>query len=134
MNELAAISQVTVGPQVECPVTDHFAPGVYCREVFMPAGAFVVGHVHKTAHLNILLSGKLRVYMSGAIHELSAPFVFRSGVGVQKIGFILEDCTWLTVHPTDKTDVEEIYREIIDAEAVGVLGGQAMKALTEGIK
>ena len=41
-------------PQADCPVTHRFGPGIYIREVLLPRGAYVVGHAHKTVHLNIM--------------------------------------------------------------------------------
>jgi hypothetical protein len=34
-------------PQTDCPVTHHFGPGVYIREVKIPAGSLVLGHKHQ---------------------------------------------------------------------------------------
>jgi hypothetical protein len=113
----AAENALVVLSQIECPVSDVFAPGVYCREIFMPASTFVVGHLHKTEHLNILLTGRCRVLMNGKVHEFRAPFRFKSYAGVRKVLFILEDCTWMTVHPTEETDREKIREAIIDANA-----------------
>ena len=44
-------------PQVECPLKHYFAPGVYLREIFMPAGSVVIGKIHKTEHFNIIQKG-----------------------------------------------------------------------------
>ena len=122
---------VVAGATLECPTTNHFAPGVYVREIFMPAGAFVVGHKHKTEHLNVMLTGRARVLMNGAVHELAAPFTFRSGAGVRKVLFILEDCTWQTIHPTMETDLEAITESIIDRAASYHLTDPQIKSLLE---
>ena len=31
-------------PQVDCPVVHRFGPGIYIREVTIPAGALSIGH------------------------------------------------------------------------------------------
>lgn len=116
---------------LECPTSNHFAPGVYVREIFMPAGTFVIGHKHKTSHLNIVLTGRARVLMDGVVRELKAPFTFRSGEGVRKVLFILEDCTWQTVHPTEETDLETITEAIIDRAASASLNDSQIKLLLE---
>lgn len=131
MTPPSIISKFAVGPEVNCPVTDHFAPGVYARQLFMPAGTFVVGHVHKTSHLNILLTGRARVLMDGVVHDLAAPFTFRSGEGVQKVLYILEDCTWMTIHPTDETDAEKVREAIIDMTEVSEIEASRLLALVE---
>src|SRR5690242_10473496 len=58
-------AQLLSEPQLPAPVTHHFAPGVYMREIFMPAGAFVIGHEHRTEHLNVILTGRASVMMDG---------------------------------------------------------------------
>lgn len=86
------------------PVTflkHHFAPGIYVREIWMPAGAIILGHEHLTDHLNVVVSGKCMVRAEGAVRIISAgpsPVTFRSGASVRKALFILEDTTWMTVH------------------------------------
>ncbi len=95
-------------PQAEHCVEHIFAPGVYVRQIFMPAGAFLIGHTHKTEHLNVVLKGKARVLVDGKVVEISAPFTFKSGAGAQKVLYILEDMIWQTIHATDETDVQKL--------------------------
>lgn len=123
-------SPVVLTP-LECPTSNHFAPGVYLREIFMPAGTFVVGHKHRTEHLNVILTGRARVLMNGVVRELAAPFTFKSHAGVRKVLFILEDCTWQTIHPTTETDLEKITEAIIDREASAHLTEAQIKLLLE---
>ena len=40
--------EVLKQPQVACPVTHHFGPSIYIREVVMPAGTVVVGKIGKS--------------------------------------------------------------------------------------
>lgn len=86
------------------PVTflkHHFAPGIYMREIWMPAGAIILGHEHLTEHLNVVVSGKCLVRSEGNIRPISAgpcPVTFKSGAGVRKALYIIEDTTWFTVH------------------------------------
>lgn len=100
-------------PQVECELKHRFAPGVYMREVLMPAGSFIIGHCHKTGHLNIITEGSARVMMDGVVHEIKAPCVFTSTVGVRKILYIRETCRWATIHPTNETEMDKLEAELI---------------------
>ncbi len=86
-------------PQVEMPLKHQFAPGVYLRTIFMPAGTFVIGHEHKTEHFNIVLQGRAKVLIDGVVTEIKAPDVFVSGVGVRKVLYIVEEMIWATIHP-----------------------------------
>lgn len=100
-------------PQVECPLTHHFAPGVYTREILMPAGSFIIGHEHKTKHVNIVLSGRALVMINGQPFQIEAPYIFVSDPGVRKVLFILEDMRFATVHPTQETDLVKLEEELI---------------------
>lgn len=97
-------------PQIEMPLRHRFAPGAYLREIFMPAGTFVIGHEHKTRHFNIVLSGRANVMMNGKVVEIAAPCVFVSDPGVRKVLFIKEDMRWTTLHPnpSDETNIEQL--------------------------
>ena len=100
-------------PQVETPVTHRFAPGVYLREISMPAGSIVVGKIHATEHFNIIIAGKVSVYTVEGVEYYEAPATFVSGAGVQKVVVMHTDCQWQTVHVTNKTDLKEIEAEVI---------------------
>ena len=100
-------------PQTDMPIVHRFAPGVYVREIFMPKGTFVIGHRHNTEHFNIVLSGKANVIVGGGVLPLEAGAVFVSPAGVRKILYILEDMRWLTVHPTDETNVQTLEAQLI---------------------
>ena len=99
--------------QIDCPVTHHFAPGVYCREIFMPAGAVVVGKIHKHAHMNIISKGRVIVSTEFGKAEFSAPYSFVSEPGTKRAVCVIEDCIWTTIHPTEETDLEKIEDHVI---------------------
>ena len=94
--------------QVECPLTHHFAPGVYLREIFMPQGAFVIGAEHKTEHLNIVLKGRVLVAIHDEVKAIEAPYTFISGPGIRKMLYIVEDTIWQTIHPTNEKDLQKL--------------------------
>jgi len=97
----------------DCPVTHRFTKGCYLREILMPAGTKIIGKIHATEHFNILLTGKVTVVTAEGSEYIEAPYTFVSKAGVQKVVFIHEDCLWQTVHVTDKTDLDEIEKEVI---------------------
>ena len=101
-------------PQADCPITHRFAPGIYIREVKMPAGSYVIGHHHKTPHLNIMLSGCLTILNEdGSKTELKAPQTFIANTG-RKIAFIHEDVIWQNVFATDERDVATLEDMFLD--------------------
>lgn len=102
-----------VAQQVEIKTTHHFAPGVYMREVLIPKGVTVTGKIHKTEHLNILSQGKLTVWTEDGMKTLTASTVVKSNPGIKRVGYAHEDSVWITVHPTDETDLEKLEEVLI---------------------
>lgn len=119
MNDLSAIeADMLAQPQVDCPVTHRFGPGIYIREVFMPKGAYIMGHHHTTAHVNIMLTGVIGLLNDdGTETVLHAPQTFVAQPG-RKIAYIYEDVIWQNVHATDETDVEKLEAMFLDKSPV----------------
>lgn len=110
----AAETEMLAQPQVDCPVTHRFGPGVYIREVFMPKGAYIVGHRHTTPHINIMLTGVIGLLNDdGTETVLHAPQTFVAQPG-RKVAYIYEDVIWQNVHATDETDVEKLEAMFLD--------------------
>jgi hypothetical protein len=100
-------------PQVEIEYTHRFTPGCYTREMFVPAGVMCTGAIHKTEHISIFLEGRMLVPdESGGCVEIVAPMVETAQPGTKRVGVALEDVRWLTVHPTELTDPDEIIEQI----------------------
>jgi hypothetical protein len=101
-------------PQVDCPVVHRFGPGIYIREVTIPAGSLSIGHYQKTTHLNNMLTGKVTMINEDGSHsELVAPQTFVSQPG-RKIGYIHETIVWQNIYATNETDVEKLEAMFLD--------------------
>lgn len=98
-------------PQINIPVRHIFSPGVYAREITVPAGALITGVIHKYPQINILSKGTIRVSVEDEIKELSASHTVVSDPGVKRIAFALTEVVWTTIVHTHLTDVDEIERE-----------------------
>lgn len=118
VDQIAVIAEHMKGmPQVECPVTHRFAPGVYLREIQMPPDTIVIGKVHKTSHFNVLIEGScLIVHADGTREELRAPMTFVSEADVSKVLYITEHMRWATIHPTQEVDLVKLEAELIAKE------------------
>lgn len=103
----------TLLPPVDLEVIHHFAPGVYAREMRIPAGVMLTGKIHRTEHLNIISAGRIEVYSNGETFEIKAPCTFISKPGTKRAGFVHEDTVWTTIHVTNETDLERIEAEVI---------------------
>lgn len=99
--------------QVELDAQHLFCPGVYMRVLHMPAGSTVVSKIHKTEHFAIALTGKAQVVYADEKVIVEAPHIMVTKPGTQRALYILEDATWLTIHPTEETDVDTIEQNII---------------------
>ena len=98
---------------IDVPVDHYFAPGVYMRQMNAKAGTLVVSKMHRTEHMNILLTGSLTVATEDGIELLKAPLVIKSMPGTKRIGYFHEDSSWITVHPTQTTDLDLIEQQVI---------------------
>ena len=109
------IEKVKSGELIEqdCPVTHRFSPGLYLREIFMPEGTRIIGKIHATEHFNVVLTGECTVITAEGFEKITAPHTFISKAGVQKVVVVHKDCRWQTLHVTDKTDLEEIEKDVI---------------------
>jgi hypothetical protein len=113
---LAAFAQETgcsIDPEI---LTRHwFAPGVYARELTIPAGTCLTGKIHRGAHINIISAGRISVLTEHGIKTLEAPCTLVSDAGIKRVGFAHEDTVWTCIHanPDDCTDLEELERRFI---------------------
>lgn len=97
-----------------CPLKHTFAPGVYVREIEIPAKTIVVGKIHKHEHPNFLMKGRVSVFTeSGGVEELEAPLSMISPAGTKRVVYAHEDTVWITVHVTESQDLEEIEEQVI---------------------
>ena len=101
-------------PQAECPVVHHFGPGIYIREVTLPANTIAIGHAQRFDHLNIMLTGSVAmVDDDGQTKILKAPLIFVGKPG-RKVGYVLETCIWQNVYATDERDIEVLEATYLD--------------------
>lgn len=91
-----------------CPVTHHFAKGVYAREVFLPADTLAVGRIHKYEQINILSQGRIDVLTEDGMLTVSAPFTIVSPPGTKRLVYAHEDSVFTTIIATDETDLDTI--------------------------
>ena len=124
MNEFQDLykSELDAGGLTPAPYeyTHHFSDphpvfgcAMYGRELALPAGAIIVGKIHKYPVLNVLLKGQLVVVSETGRKHLTAPATYMSEPGVRRVGYVVEDCVWLNVLMTDKVG-EEHLDEIAD--------------------
>lgn len=100
-------------PQVETPTAHYFSPGIYAREMFIPAGTVLTGAVHKTVHL-VQFVGDITVLTDGGMQRLTGRHTLTSKPGAKRVGYAHAD-TWCTgFFATDKTNIEELENELVE--------------------
>lgn len=104
--KLAKMIRTGSARKVTVITTHHFADGMYGREIFIPAGTFATGGIHKTEHLNVLSSGELYVLTEDGIKHMKAPATFVSRAGMKRIGYAITDVVWTTFHPNPANETD----------------------------
>lgn len=92
-----------------------FSNGLYCRELTIPAGALIVGAVHKTQHVVVVSAGTITVWSEErGLDTITAPYTYVSEPGARRVAFALEDTVWTTFHPTTETDLDALERQLVE--------------------
>lgn len=102
-------AMVTNFDEVECPLTHIFTPGLYARQIFMPAGSLIVSKIHKTEHPFIVSKGSVSVWIEdGEEIFIEAPHTGITKPGTRRVLYIHENCTWTTFHanPDNENEIE----------------------------
>ena len=104
------------GDTINCPLTHKFADGIYVREMFVPAGTFLVGKLHKHTHPIFLMSGIAEIVSETAGCEtFEGPVSMISPHGTKRAIHSITDIVIITMHlnPTNTQDLDELEKMII---------------------
>lgn len=112
-------SEIEKLPQEAYPLHHIFTHGpdgkvnLYTREIWMPKGSLLTTRIHLSEHPFVISSGVVAVWddIDGWI-VLRAPHTGVTKPGTRRILYVLEDTLWSTFHVTDKTDPDEIVKEV----------------------
>lgn len=123
--------QMLNSPQVECPVRHYFAPGLFAREMTIPAGTVVVGAVHKQDNLAVLSAGVLQVVTDDGVKEIKAPFTMQIRAGSKNCVVALEKAVWTNFWPNEDNEhsIEKLVPRLCDKQADELIGGANNKQL-----
>jgi hypothetical protein len=105
-------------PQVTGETRHHFSDGMYARELFIPAGTVVVGALHKSQHLYMVVKGKCKVSSQYETVEIEAPYIGETIPGTKRVIYAETDCVWIGFFPTQLTDIDEIEAAFIEPEEI----------------
>jgi hypothetical protein len=97
------------------PLRHVFTPGIYTREIFLPAGYVLTGRIHRHEHPNFLMAGVVDVFTEdGGLERLEAPMWTVSPAGTKRVVSVIEDAIWVTIHanPDNTESIEELESRI----------------------
>lgn len=115
-DQIVALQNLMFDHQCEIPDPIHrFAPGMYMRELTVPAGMLIVGKIHKHAHFLMVLSGLAEVVSEFGREVVEAGHISISPAGVKRAIVALEDTRFITIH-VNKDDCEDV--AVIEAEHI----------------
>lgn len=100
-------------PIKDFPVNHHFAGGMYAREIFLPAGTIISGRIKKHEHISVISQGEVYEATENIKRHIKAPFTMTSAPGTKRLVYAVTDTVWTTIHKTDKTDLDEVEKELI---------------------
>ena len=96
-----------------CPVNHAWGHKLYVREWNSPAHVLTVSKIHKFEHPFFVLEGEVSVLTEAGLQRITAPYYGMTQPGAKRILYTHTKTKWVTVHGTDRVDIEEIEEEII---------------------
>lgn len=122
-DQIVQLQEAMLPIQCEQPEPTHFfAPGMYLRELTVPAGMLLVGKTHKHAHFLVVTKGQAEVISEFGRTVVEPGHISISQPGVKRVVLALEDTQFITVHlnSSDTQDLEVIEAEHIEPEVLGL--------------
>jgi quercetin dioxygenase-like cupin family protein len=107
-------------PQAELKTEHYFSQGMYCRKVFRKAGTIIVGKVHKKDHFFMCAQGQIIAWSEKGMVTLNAGDVLCSKAGTKRVTMAVTDAIGITVHKTNKTDLDKIEKELIEPDELAL--------------
>ena len=128
-------SEMVKMPQVELQTEHYFVPGMYCRRVFRPAGTLIVGKVHKQPHFFLCAKGEIIAWTEKGMKKLQAGDVVECQPGTKRVTLATQDSIGVTIHKTDKTDLDEIEAELVEPDNTALFdSGNKLKQIIADLK
>lgn len=99
------------------PLTHRFTPGLYIREIFIPAGTMLTSREHKLEHPFVISKGRIAVSSDNEGKVIyTAPHTGITQPGTRRVLFAYEDTVWTTFHlnPEEERDPDKIVLEVTE--------------------
>lgn len=98
-----------------CHVDHFFAPGVYVRQMFIPAGVCTIGHIHKYPCVTMVSYGDILITTQNGQFRHTGACTFESPAMVKRAVYAIKDTLLTTIHgnPTDERDTDKVFANLI---------------------
>jgi quercetin dioxygenase-like cupin family protein len=124
-------AEMAAMPQAELVTEHQFSLGMYMRKLYRPAGTLIVGKVHKEPHFFLCAKGEIIAWTENGMKRLQAGDVIESKPGTKRVTLAVTDAIGITIHRTDKTDLDEIEAELIEPDVTALFDARNdLKKLT----
>lgn len=102
-------------PATVCPVTHFFAPGVYVRQMVIPAGVATIGHIHRHPCVTMIAYGDCIITSAHSRGRYGPGATFETPAGAKRAVYALADTMLSTVHhnPDNERDPDRIFANLI---------------------
>ena len=120
--------------QQYAPPTEHlFHGGMYCRQVWRPAGCLIIGKVHKKEHFYMVVSGTVTVTTDNGVEHITGPQVICSKPGTKRAVYAETDALCMTFHRAESDNVEDVESELVedDPQSMFTVGNQIKNQFIE---
>lgn len=107
-------AEISKHPQYEPPTEHIFHGGMYCRQVWRPAGCLIVGKVHKKEHFYMIVSGTVTVTTDDGVQTITGPVLLCSKPGTKRAVYAETDALCMTIHRVDSQTVESAEAELVE--------------------
>lgn len=104
------------GPLYEPPTEHIFHGGMYCRQVWRPAGTVIIGKVHKKEHFYMVVYGTVTVTTDEGLFTLTGPYLLASKPGTQRAVYANTDALCMTFHRVDSTNLKEVENDLVEQD------------------
>lgn len=103
--------------QTECPLEHLFEPGLYIREIKIPAETLFIGRIHRHGHACQLIEGSLIHVTEEGSRRVDAPFTLHSTPGYQMVLYSLTPIVGRSIHlnPSDSRDIQTLEDEAFES-------------------
>lgn len=88
----------------------RFVPGIYSREITIPANILLTTEIHASEHIAILSKGSFAFYTESGIEYFKAPHTMVTQIGTKRAMLTFEEVIFTSFHhnPDNILNIEEL--------------------------